>query len=796
LPEQSVFYVGVDGAKQIEEEREDNNIAPFTVNLSASTLPNLTVDASDIVIDSASVQPGQPVSIMATIHNRGSVIGLIPVSIYLTTTPTGKVLLAERTIYQNISHGESATVQVTADTADLVGNCTVSVEIDPQNVIQESNENDNKAEGTFAIQSSNLTATLDIDKTLYSANETVAIKLALASSRSESRNVTVSMAVLKPDGTLVGTVMKDEAIALAPNGNVTKNAEWNTLGTYSGEHQIVAEIKENGLTVNRLSKDFVIGADQSLGARITSDKAGYNAHEGVVVTSTITSKTTNFIFKDLRGVVELKGPDQALILTKEQSIVTLMPKAVKTWNTLWNTSNSTPGTYTVGLKVYSGNSLLETTQSSFTVRSTANSGHGVTGTVVLTPSTVTQGQTSTMTYTIKNMGNTSLAGVTIRARVINPVSNAVISEYAGASEIGAGETITGSALIKTTGIAPGNYLAVVQIEGGGLTSPISVASGRIKIVAPSDPCARVTDGLLALYRYKEGSGTMVHDTSSVGSPLDLSIEDEYRVTWIKNGGLSTYVDTPILSQAEANKILSSWKNSGKELAIELWIRPATNDLNIKNGSSAPIVTILNNDTPVVTVSQYHSCNNPDVFKVDMNDGQGNSSKIVAPSGTLKTGLTHLVFTHDINGNARLYLNGIQIASGVTNFDLSSVTVKNSYVSLNEDIPAWEGDYFLMAIYNRALSVSEITMNLNACPPSPALRIPHRPVAVAGGPYIAYENETISVNADQSYDIDDGQSESDQPPFDALISYGWELQMKEPMGFDDKSGVQTDRKSVV
>ena len=36
---------------------------------------------------------------------------------------------------------------------------------------------------------------------------------------------------------------------------------------------------------------------------------------------------------------------------------------------------------------------------------------------------------------------------------------------------------------------------------------------------------RVTDGLQVLYTFDEGSGEIVHDTSSTGDPLDLTIND-------------------------------------------------------------------------------------------------------------------------------------------------------------------------------------------------------------------------------------------------------------------------------
>ncbi len=46
-----------------------------------------------------------------------------------------------------------------------------------------------------------------------------------------------------------------------------------------------------------------------------------------------------------------------------------------------------------------------------------------------------------------------------------------------------------------------------------------------------NPSPRITDSLLALYTFDEGSGSTVQDTSGVGAPLNLNIPDPSRVTW-------------------------------------------------------------------------------------------------------------------------------------------------------------------------------------------------------------------------------------------------------------------------
>jgi hypothetical protein len=49
---------------------------------------------------------------------------------------------------------------------------------------------------------------------------------------------------------------------------------------------------------------------------------------------------------------------------------------------------------------------------------------------------------------------------------------------------------------------------------------------------------RVTEALVSLYTFHEGSGNTVHDVSGFQSAEDLIIDDVSKVSWLASGGLS------------------------------------------------------------------------------------------------------------------------------------------------------------------------------------------------------------------------------------------------------------------
>jgi hypothetical protein len=80
-----------------------------------------------------------------------------------------------------------------------------------------------------------------------------------------------------------------------------------------------------------------------------------------------------------------------------------------------------------------------------------------------------------------------------------------------------------------------------------------------------------------------------------------------------------------------------------------------------------------------------------------------------PRGTLKRQLTHVVFTRDATGKAKLYVNGEELGARTVGGDLSNWNDGYRLVFGNEftkDRP-WQGALHQVAIYHRALSPAEV-----------------------------------------------------------------------------------------
>jgi hypothetical protein len=266
---------------------------------------------------------------------------------------------------------------------------------------------------------------------------------------------------------------------------------------------------------------------------------------------------------------------------------------------------------------------------------------------------------------------------------------------------------------------------------------------------------RITDGLLALYTFEEGSGEVVEDVSGVGTPLNLTIEDTSKVEWLPGRGLRVNQkanpsdprnsSTIIKSDTTADKIKEAigGDDGSEELTIEAWIRPT----DLGRDGPARIVT-LSEDTGNnrnFTFGQGLWSGAPknlyDVRLVTTKNREGTDPSVVTRRGTVTEDLTHVVYTVDANGNARMYLDGqlVEIASVKGNRvprenqggkwrDSQDVTKGNDHikgawgnyhlalgneVSFKTDNPParfWRGEYYLVAVYGRVLTADEVEQN--------------------------------------------------------------------------------------
>ncbi len=244
------------------------------------------------------------------------------------------------------------------------------------------------------------------------------------------------------------------------------------------------------------------------------------------------------------------------------------------------------------------------------------------------------------------------------------------------------------------------YRCVVSTSSGSSTS-----NGAVLHVTPLGD--RVKNGQQVLYKFQEGSGNVLYDSSEAGASLNLTIFSPAAVQWTPFG-LNVNSEATIVSTSSASKIYNACTLSN-EITVEAWIQPA----NITQSGPARIVSYSENSgkrnfTLGQSTDKYNFR-----LKTTSTDDNGEPS-VSTPSGTGKVELTHVVYTRDSGGNVKFYVNGVLETSSTVAGDFSGWNSGYLFSLANEitDSRPWTGLLNLVAVFERALSPSEVLRNYN------------------------------------------------------------------------------------
>jgi hypothetical protein len=278
----------------------------------------------------------------------------------------------------------------------------------------------------------------------------------------------------------------------------------------------------------------------------------------------------------------------------------------------------------------------------------------------------------------------------------------------------------------------GSLFSVKVTNGSGSDSS---SAAQLYVTASG---ARVTNNLELLYNFNEGSGDVIHDNSGVGTAYDLGIDNPSNVTWTPDGLANNY-NAYINADPAATKVINAAKSSN-ELTVEAWIYPGASDQI--NGARILTLSHDNNNCNFSMIELNHKY----YFKLrtSSTDNSGEPSLPSVTSSSLS--LTHFVFTYASDGTEKIYINGVLDASGSVSGNLSNWDATYRLGLANEWGPSrpWLGTYYLVSVYNRALSQAEVQENFNV-----GTTVDHKPVITIEPNdlgLISHQQATFSVSA--------------------------------------------------
>jgi subtilase family serine protease len=609
----NVIYIVIDPSNAVAEVSKTNNMASVTLTVQQPVLPDLAVSASDIQLTPAAPQEGDKAMVTATIHNLGTGAGNIPVGIYLGNPASGGVLVSQPTIYPILAFNTTTTVQAVIDTTGWAGQQQLYVVLDPANAITESREDNNTASKPLFIQSAGLASTLNLDKTVYRADETITATIAVSDISNLSRNLSLNLSVYDSAGNRIATISQADPVTVNPNGTITVSRTWNTGATLAGSYSITAEVAEEGLVKSRASRGFAITADKRMNATVTVDKISYNPHETAALTAVVTSQSRNTIFGNLTAAIAIagsggQGSGGSTVFTETRTITTLMPGATFTFKDYWSTGTNTAGTYPVTLTVKdSTGAVIATGTQTLTITNIIKPSAALKGQIAVDRQSMLSGETVSVSYNVTNTGNVDLPNVALSVLAVHVVNQTVYDTLTSQATLPMGATYTNAGTIDTTTYTAKDYFVILRANINGTEETLAGTYFRIE-GAPTAP---------ALVSPAAGSDvetlTPALTVSNASDPNDDKLFYEFELYTdsgltqlvassgaVSEAAGSTSYRVPAGLQENATYFWRSRASDGKLYGA--WMTPASFRVNTVNDPpTAPTVSSPADNTSVATL---------------------------------------------------------------------------------------------------------------------------------------------------------------------------------------------------
>jgi hypothetical protein len=460
-----------------------------------------------------------------------------------------------------------------------------------------------------SVLSSAFDSALSTDKPTYQANEEVNINATLKNLSGYVRTVDAKVLIEDSSGTIVKEVATLSSLTF--NAGEVKNPGtiiFNTGTTYSGDYKAHLILSETQKTMGEAFANFKIQQPAiALNAKVAVDKVTYGPNENVTISPFITSLSSNFIFENLKAWVSIASPGGSVLAAETRNIATLMPEALFTFKSYWNTGTYTPGTYPVIVEVKdaTGTVIAAGTQN-IVIASVVKPSIALKGRISVDKQSLMAGEPVAATYSVTNVGNSDLANVALSVQIVHVVNQTVYDNLSSQATLAMGGTYTGSGTFDTTTYSAMDYLVVLRASISGVEETLAGTYFRVE-GAPTAP---------ALISPAMGSDvdtvTPALTVSNASDPNDDKLTYEFEL--YADAGLSQLVAASGLLAEGAGttswtaplnlteNATYSWRARAYDGKLfGSWMDSATFRVNVKNDPPAAPVPLTPADTTSVSV---------------------------------------------------------------------------------------------------------------------------------------------------------------------------------------------------
>lgn len=399
-----------------------------TRHFAIDTRPDIEIKPEDVTVSGNTISEPDTATVSATIRNTGSYAGEFAVSFYDGDPETSGTLIGSQHL-AGLASGATLHLSTQYDSYGKAGDHRLFVMADSEGLLAERSEGNNKASNDLFVAAHGLALGMTPSADSLSAEETMTVDMFVTNRGIATRDASLRLMVVDDQGVIVDTFYEGMLNALVPGETRGASAAWNTGRFYAGNYHLQAELTVAGHLLAVTERDFTIEPDTAVETKLSAGKLWYNANENIALTGKLRSLSRNYIFTDSKVRTQIVAENGQTVFTAEQTVSQLLPDELVRFGSSWNVGQSAPGMYKATAEFISETGeVLDTSETSFAIAPTYETGAGITGSVRVEPRSVVRWNGAAIETTVTNAGN-SPVDMTIRATVFDPGSGSVLREF-------------------------------------------------------------------------------------------------------------------------------------------------------------------------------------------------------------------------------------------------------------------------------------------------------------------------------------------------------------------------------
>ena len=232
---------------------------------------------------------------------------------------------------------------------------------------------------------------------------------------------------------------------------------------------------------------------------------------------------------------------------------------------------------------------------------------------------------------------------------------------------------------------------------------VEVGAGQTSVVAPwAPPASRsipLAEGLLALYLFNEGSGTVVHDVSGLGTPMDLTIGRPDKTEWLPDG-LRILGEARLASRPSPDLSAAFRENNG--FSVDMAYRP----IGLPHAEKKNLLFMA---APVNGISAFWIHHQWWPSSDANSEGDYSSTVSARAAYVMEREETQFVFRTHVHGMPSQVDFYRAHPKGIRNATVDRIAVAPTLEAEDRKVnrAPWHGDLEFLAVYGRPLSDAEI-----------------------------------------------------------------------------------------